>query len=95
MKDEYQDDLKVSNEDKIDTHIHDDLTHDNYYLEQLNLSLAEQVNSVFSENNTIEKSEVVKKNKKDFNKRKIIYFIATIILWICVNIVDTKSLTFF
>ncbi len=80
MKDEYQDDLKVSNEDKIDTHIHDDLTHDNYYLEQLNLSLAEQVNSVFSENNTIEKSEVVKKNKKDFNKRKIIYFIATIIL---------------
>lgn len=87
MKDEYQDDFKVDDEDKIKTHIHDDLTCDNYYLEQLHLSLAEQVNSVFSENNTINKSEVVKENKKGLKKRKIIYFIASIILVIAILVI--------
>lgn len=88
MKDEYQDDFKGYNDEEQKTRIQDELINEEEYLDELHLSLAEQVNSVFSENEPINDSVVDNRNKKKSKKRKIIFALASIVL-VCVILVIT------
>lgn len=82
MKDEYQEDFREYNDEDLESNTYKNLTNEEEeYLEEINLSLADQVNSVFNENETITY------NKQRIKKKKIIYVLASLVLVFAILII--------